>query len=171
MLKLFFRNSVIIAFSFLCLAAAAPAAQPAKKAQEPILVTSNRMEAEKLGDKVTFIGNVVLKKEGMTLSSDRMIVFYEPRTKGVREVEAHGNVVVSKEGRVARSKDASYYTGDEKVVLTGDARIIENDNQLTGEKIVLFMRDGRSIVEGGKVLFYQDKEGKAPQLPQGRKLK
>jgi lipopolysaccharide export system protein LptA len=169
MLKQFFRNSLIIASSFLCLAAAAAAAPPAKRAQEPILVTSSRMEAEKLGDTVTFIGNVVLKKEGMTFSSDRMIVFYEPRSKNVREVEAHGNVVVTKEGRVALSKDASYYTGEEKVVLTGDARIIENDNQLHGEKIILFMRDGRSIVEGGKVLFYQDKQGKVPQLPQGRK--
>jgi lipopolysaccharide export system protein LptA len=171
MSKPYFRNSVLIVFSFLFLTAAVRSGQPVKKNQEPIVITSNRMEAEKLGDKVTFVGNVILKKEGMTLTSDRMIVFYLEKTKNVREVEAHGNVTVTKEGRVALSNDASYFTGEEKVILTGNARIVENDNQLNGEKITLFVNDGRSIVEGGKVLIYQDKEGKVPQMPQGRKLK
>jgi lipopolysaccharide export system protein LptA len=164
MSKLCFKNSIVIAVSVFFFAAAPHAEQPAKKAKEPIVITSKRMEADKLGDKVTFIGNVTLKKEGMTLSSDVMIVFYEARSKDVREVEAHGNVVVSKEGRVALSNNASYYNREEKVVLTGDARIIENDNQLNGEKIIIFMRDDRSIVEGGKVQIYQDKNEKIPEV-------
>jgi lipopolysaccharide export system protein LptA len=159
---------MLIVSVVLFLAASSHAQQPAKKVQEPVVITSDRMEAEKLGDTVTFIGNVILKKEGMTLTADRMIVFYQANAKNIRQVEAHGNVVVSKEGRVALSNDASYFTREEKVILTGDARIIENDNQLSGEKIVLFMRDGRSIVEGGRVLIYQDQEALAPE---GRKHK
>jgi lipopolysaccharide export system protein LptA len=124
------------------------------------------MEAEKLGEKVTFKGEVTLKKEGMTLNSDSMVVFYNTPTKGINEIEALGNVVVRKEGRIALSNRASYYSREEKIVLTGDARIIENENQLGGDRITLFMRDDRSIVEGGKVLFYQDN-----QKPQGRKRK
>jgi len=139
------------------------AAMPAKSGlekgkREPIVITSRRMQADELGDKVTFTGDVILKKEGMTLNSDSMVVFYDVKTKGVREIEAAGNVVVRKEGRVAHSNKAIYDSREEKIVLTGDARIIENDNQLGGEKITLFMRDDRSIVEGGKVLFYQDKQ-------------
>jgi len=139
------------------------AAMPAKSGlekgkREPIVITSRRMQADELGDKVTFTGDVILKKEGMTLNSDSMVVFYDVKTKGVREIEASGNVVVRKEGRVAHSNKAIYDSREEKIVLTGDARIIENDNQLGGEKITLFMRDDRSIVEGGKVLFYQDKQ-------------
>ena len=131
---------------------------PEKGKREPIVITSRRMQADKLGDKVTFTGDVTLKKEGMTLTSDSMVVFYDVTTKGIKEIEATGNVVVRKEGRVALSNKASYDSRDEKIVLTGDARIIENENQLGGEKITLFMRDDRSIVEGGKVLFYQDKQ-------------
>jgi lipopolysaccharide export system protein LptA len=106
---------------------------------------------------VIFTGDVTLKKENMTLSSDSMIVFYDAGSKEVRQIDAHGNVVVRKDSRVAFSNDASYFSRDEKIVLTGDARIIENENQLGGEKITLFMRDDRSLVEGGKVLLYQDK--------------
>ncbi|OGW35447.1 MAG: hypothetical protein A2010_02455 [Nitrospirae bacterium GWD2_57_9] len=153
-------------FSLLLMAAAPQAARQGKGKREPIVITASRMEADKLGDKVTFKGDVTLKKEAMTLYSDSMTVFYDARSKGVNEIEALGNVVVRKEGRVALSNKAFYYSREEKIVLTGDARIIENENQLGGERITLFMRDDRSIVEGGKVLFYQD-----GQKPEGRKRK
>ncbi len=168
MLKPCFRNRLLFGFVLISLvwATTAAVARPVKEKREPIVITASRMEADKLGDKVIFKGEVTLKKEGMTLNSDSMIVFYDARSKGIKEIEALGNVVVRKEGRVALSNRAFYYSREEKIVLTGDARIIENENQLGGEKITLFMRDDRSIVEGGKVLFYQDHE-----KTEGRKRK
>ncbi|MDA8424345.1 MAG: hypothetical protein M0Z89_13560 [Nitrospiraceae bacterium] len=151
------RNSLLIIAAVFLVAATGAKTGSLNSAREPVVITSNRMEAAKLGDKVTFIGNVTLKKESMTLSSDTMIVFYDTGSKDIRQIDAHGNVIVHKEGRVALANDASYYSGEEKIVLTGDARIIENENQLGGKKITLFMRDDRSLVEGGKVLLYQDK--------------
>jgi len=115
------------------------------------------MEADKLGDTVTFTGNVTLKKAGMTLTSDSMVVFYDAQSKGIKEIDAYGNVVVRKEGRVAFSNKASYYSREEKIVLSGDARIIENENQLGGETITLFMNEDRSVIEAGKIMFYQNK--------------
>jgi lipopolysaccharide export system protein LptA len=158
MLKQCFRSSFFLLVALFLVVATGHAARPDKKEREPIVITSDSMEAEKLGDTVTFTGNVVLKKEGMTLTSDSMVVFYEPQSKGIREIDAYGNVVVRKEGRVAFSKKASYYSREEKIVLTGEARIIENENQLGGETITLFMRDERSVVEGGKILFYNKQE-------------
>jgi len=157
--------------SVILLGAPANAAQTEKSTQEPIVITSNRMEAEKLGDKITFIGNVLLKKEGMTLTSDTMIVFYDTDSKDVREIDASGNVVVRKEGRVALSNRAFYYNKEEKIVLTGEARIIENENEIAGERITLFLSDDRSIVEGGKVLLYQNKLKKSlDKSSEGKKL-
>jgi lipopolysaccharide export system protein LptA len=138
--------------------AAAPAPfSPEKGKREPMVVTSKRMEAQKLGDTVTFIDEVVLKKEAMTMNADRLIVHYDPSVKSVREIEALGKVIVTQEGRVAMGEKAVYYSSEEKLILTGDARIVENENQLGGERIILFIRENRSVVEGGKVLFYQDK--------------
>jgi lipopolysaccharide export system protein LptA len=145
--------------------------RPKKNAQEPIIITSNRMEGEQLGEKVTFTGSVILKKEGMTLQSDIMVVYYDARSKDIKEIDASGNVIVRKDGRVAMSNDAFYYSRDEKIVLTGDPRIIENDNELGGKKITLFMRSDHSLVEGGTVSFYQDKTNKMESLEQGKKQK
>lgn len=159
MLWLYCRNNLLffpIAGLLISVANAAPLADA--DSREPIVITSGHMEAEKLGDKVTFTGNVTLKKENMTLTSDEIIVYYDTVSKAVKQIDAHGSVVVHKDSRVAYSNEASYYSHDEKIVLTGDARIIENENRLGGKKITLFMRDDRSLVEGGKVLLYQDKQ-------------
>lgn len=164
----FFRNSLVILGCCFLTAAAPAGGRQAKGKGEPIVITASRMEADKLGDKVTFKGDVTLKKEDMTLSSDSMVVFYDAPSRGIQEIEALGNVVVRKEGRIALSKRASYYSKEEKIVLTGDARIIENENQLGGDRITLFMRDDRSIVEGGRVLFYQEQDR---EKPEGRKRK
>jgi lipopolysaccharide export system protein LptA len=160
MLKQCCRNNFVMFAVLLVFVGTAGAARTEKREREPLVITSTRMEADKLGDKVTFLGNVTLKKEGMTLMSDSMIVFYDVGSKAIREIEAYGNVVVRKEGRTAFSNKASYYSDEEKVILTGDARIVEHENQLGGEKITLFMHDDRSIIEGGKVLFYQNKQDK-----------
>jgi lipopolysaccharide export system protein LptA len=167
MSKRYYRISLLITAAVLLTAGASVAAQRGKAVRgEPIMITSNRMEADKLGDKVTFTGNVTLKKEGMTLSSDSMVVYYDAGSKGIREIQAHGNVVVRKEGRVALSNDASYFSREEKIILTGEARIIENESQIGGDRIILFLHDDRSIVEGGKVLLYQDKQENPPATKQ-----
>ncbi len=154
----------------LLLAAALPVQPPAERGKrEPIVVTASRMEATELGDTITFTGGVVLKKESMTLHADQLIVHYDLPSKGVREIDALGNVVVEKEGRVAMANKAVYYSKEEKIVLTGDARILENENRLGGERITLFLRDDRSIVEGGKVLFYQDRPEEGKHLPGPKK--
>jgi lipopolysaccharide export system protein LptA len=171
MLRRFFRNSSRTIAALCLLATATVSVALEKGDREPMVVTSTRMEADELGNTVTFVDDVILKKEAMTLTSDHLVVFYDPASKGVREIEALGNVVVRKEGRIAHANKAIYYSKDEKIVLTGDARINENENELGGERITLFMRNDRSIVEGGKVLFYQDKQAESKQKPILRKIK
>ena len=165
MSKRFFRNSPLFVAALLLMAAAPDPAALDKEKREPLVVTSDRMEADELGNTVTFIGAVTLKKETMTLTSDQVVVFYDPDNKEVREIQARGNVAVRQEGRVALANNAVYTSKDEKIVLTGEPRIIENENELRGERITLFMRSERSIIEGGNVLFYQDKadDGKMPK--------
>ncbi len=171
MLKQYFRNSLIMLAAVVLMAAASHGIRPKKNAQEPMIITSNRMEGEQLGEKVTFIGNVRLKKEGMTLQSDSMVVYYDAGSKDIKQIDASGNVIVRKDGRVAMSNNAFYYSRDEKIVLTGDPRIIENDNELGGKKITLFMRNDHSLVEGGTVSFYQNKTNKMEKLEEGKRLK
>ena len=157
MSKRSFRNSPLLILAvFLVAASPAKPLTLEKGKREPIVITSNRMVADQLGENVTFSGDVILKKEALTMHAETLQVFSDPKSKGVREIEARGSVKVIQEGRVALANKAVYYSDEEKIVLTGDARVVENENQVGGERITLFIRDNRSFVEGGKVLFYQD---------------
>jgi lipopolysaccharide export system protein LptA len=168
----FFRNSPLLVAAIFLMAAAPDPDAPEKAKREPIVVTSDRMEADELGNTVMFIGDVTLKKENMTLTTDHLVVYYDAVDKGVREIEAQGNVVVRQEGRVALANKAVYHSKEEKIVLTGNPRIIENENQLGGERITMFMRSERSLIESGNVLFYQDKpEESKTQRPALRRTK
>ena len=172
MSRRFFRNSPLLIASVFLLAAAHDPTALDKGKREPIVVTSDRMEADEMGNTVTFIGGVTLKKENMTLTSDHLVVYYDAANKAVREIDAQGNVVVRQEGRVAHANKAVYYSKEEKIVLTGEPRIVENENQLGGERITMFMRSERSVVESGNVLFYQDKvDDSKAQKPVLKRLK
>lgn len=152
-----FSRSSLAAF-VLALAAALPVGgAPAAGKQEPIVITADSMRAARLNERVDFSGNVTLKREGMTLSSDTASVYYAGQRKGIKEIEALGNVVVRKEGRIAHAQRALYYSKEDKIVLTGDARVIEGENEIGGDRITLYLQNDRSVVEGGNVLFYQEK--------------
>jgi lipopolysaccharide export system protein LptA len=63
MSRQYFSNSLIILAAAVFMTATSGVAQPKKVEREAIMITSSRMEADKLADKVTFTGNVTLKKK------------------------------------------------------------------------------------------------------------
>jgi len=165
------RNSILALLSLVLAAAGHAEAARIEETREPIVITAESMKAVELKGEIEFTGNVLMKKEGTTITSDEATVYYDEQAKGIQEIEARGNVVVRKEGRVAHSQRARYYSREEKVILTGEARILENENELGGDRITIFLRDDRSIIEGGKVLFYQDAAPAPKQSPEGEKGK
>lgn len=157
MSKPFSRNSIAAFFLSAAVAVLPAGGAFAVGKQEPIVITADSMRADRLHERVDFRGNVTLKREGMTLSSDTASVYYAGPKRGIRQIEALGNVVVRKEGSVAHAQRALYYNKEEKIVLTGDARIVEGENEIGGDRITLYLQDDRSVVEGGNVRFYQEK--------------
>jgi lipopolysaccharide export system protein LptA len=116
----------------------------------PINVTSETMEAEKSKRLIVFKGNVVTKQKDMTIHSDELRIYYDEEGKDVEEVIANGNVRVEQENKTATAEKAAYYKVEEKVILTGDAKLQDGNNFVEGKKITVYMKDGRSIVEGSE---------------------
>jgi lipopolysaccharide export system protein LptA len=152
MSKQCFRNSLTAAITAIMFFSAG-LARAEINVREPMVITSDSLQAEKLSDVVTFVGNVTLKRAMLTLTSEKMIVSYDEGLKDVREIEADGNVVVKREGKVAYARQARYFSREEKIVLLGDARVVENGNQLDGDTITIFLREDRTVVDGGKVVL------------------
>ncbi len=122
----------------------------AEEQGDAINITSDRMEAEKLKRLIVFKGNVVAEQKDMTIKSDELHIYYDESGKDVEKVVAIGNVRVVQGDKTATAKRAEYYKIEEKVVLTGNARLNEANNFVEGERITVYVKDGRSIVEGSQ---------------------
>ena len=124
-------------------------------------ITSQTMTMQGKARKAVFEENVVLVMDDMTIHSDRMVVTFKPEEEGhkkapgqgkfaqqVEVVEATGHVVIDKSSGKATSGRAVYYTDEEKVILTESPEACQNGTRVTGQRMTMYLKDDRSIVEG-----------------------
>jgi len=144
MLKLILKISLV---SLLLLSFTVVYAEEAK--EQPIQIEADNMKY--YGDKQMslFKGNVVVIKGPMKMTSDEMEVFFTEE-KEVKEIFSKGNVKIEKEGLLALSGFARIYQLEQKVVLTENARVWQEDNYLEGDKVTLFLDSEKLFVDKGK---------------------
>ncbi len=116
----------------------------------PIDINSDTVEANQKQNVVTFKGNVVAKQENVTLHANMLAIYYDPDTKGIKTVVATGNVKIVQLERRATSQKATFHQDENKVVLDGEAVIREGENVIRGERVIYYVDEERSVVEGGK---------------------
>ena len=136
--------------------------------KEPIHITSNQMTALDKEGKVIFTGNVKAQKGDLTIYADELIVFYEGAGKttknrghDLKRLMAKGNVRIIKGAKSAKGDRAVYDKTREVIVLTGDAKVWEGKNSVSGAKITVFLNEDKSIVESKpgervKAMVYTD---------------
>ena len=143
------------------------------RSNAPIVIDSDRMEAFKKEGLVIFTGNVIAKQENSVQTADRMEVYLDDKGERVLRIVSTGNVkIVTEDCRTGTSRRAEYYDDDQRLVLIGDAKVWQEDNVVTGERIVMFLADDRSEVEAGpqgrvKSVFYpkRDEEKQEASAP------
>jgi lipopolysaccharide export system protein LptA len=116
----------------------------------PIDIVSDTVEANQKESTVTFKGNVVATQEDTTLHADTLIIRYEGETRKLKEIMAIGNVRIVQLDRRATGRKATFQQEENKVVLDGDAVVREGENEIRGERVIFYVDEERSIVEGGK---------------------
>ena len=154
----------------------------------PIAISSDRMESDDPKGIVHFIGAVVARQGDMTILCDRMDVYYDhqepstppPADEGERSgsalggtsrqidrIECHGNVKVL-EGERQASGDTGLYLAQSlprRIILTGNARVWQGADSLTGHQVTYYLDTDRSLAEGGRggrvrTIFKQEDGGK-----------
>jgi lipopolysaccharide export system protein LptA len=116
----------------------------------PIDIVSDTVEANQKENTVTFKGNVVAKQEDTTLYANTLVIRYEAETKKLKEIMAIGSVKIVQLDRRATGQKATFQQEENKVVLDGDAVVREGENEIRGERVIFYVDEERSIVEGGK---------------------
>ena len=129
------------------------------------VITSKTMTANSEANRAIFQDNVKMVQEELIVFSDVMIVYFkenasqisspsEPRTsenskKEIRIIEAKGHVNITKGESRATSARAIYDKKSEKIILLGSPVVWQTGTRVSGKKITMYLKENRSIVEGG----------------------
>jgi outer membrane protein assembly factor BamD len=129
---------------------------------QPIDITSDIVEALWKENLIIFKGNVVARQKDIVIYADSLEAVIIEDGKGIDRATAGGNVKIQQGVRVANCQKAIFYNRDQKMVLTGEARVVDGDNTVSGDEIIFDIEKNRVEVKGG-----QSGRGKAKVLPGG----
>ena len=141
----------LIGLLFLFQVSTASAAAPVHKdrASLPITVKSNEMTADNKGKTALFSGKVVAKQGDITIFSDKLVVNYADKNGEVEKVEALGNVRIIQLNKTGFAEQAVYDSRNGRIVLTGNPRVVQGGDSITGKVITYYVDDEKSDVSRG----------------------
>lgn len=126
------------------------AAVPEYDSNQPIEVTAKQLEVLQEQRQSIFTGDVVVVQGEMTMSAAKLTMFLQQKEDQLERLVAAGGVKVTYLDRVATSTKAIYYQVDEKLVLVGNAEVVQGQNKITGEEITLYLQDNRSVIKSSE---------------------
>ena len=126
-----------------------PGRIPPVDTTQPIDITSDRVEAYSKENLIVFKGNVMARQKDIVIYADSLEAVMIEWGKGIEKVVAGGNVKMQLGPRVANCQRAVFYNLEQKVVLTGDPKVLEGENVVSGDEIVFDIEQNRFEVKGG----------------------
>lgn len=116
---------------------------------QPIDITSDKVEAFWKENLIIFKGNVVARQKDIVIYADMLEALIIEDGKGIDRVTAGGNVKIQQGLRIAHCQKAIFYNRDQKVVLTGEPRVVEGNDVVSGDEIIFDIEKNRVEVKGG----------------------
>ncbi|MDY6971444.1 MAG: lipopolysaccharide transport periplasmic protein LptA [Thermodesulfobacteriota bacterium] len=127
---------------------------------EAIVIASKSLEIDDDLKLITFTGDVNAKSDDFVIDCQKLVVYYEnaPARNETGEVKtrfdkiiATGQLTIKRiQGGVATAEKAIYYQQDEKVVLTGNPVVRQDNDFVEGNRITIFIKENRSVVESSE---------------------
>lgn len=136
----------------------------------PVRVTADTMEFDYKTKMLTYRGAVSVTQADLTLRSKELRVNLDPdKPQRPREVIAEGDVQITKGTRKASGGRAVFDDAARTITLSEQARLQDGLNEIAGEKVIVYLDEERSVVEGGRervrAVLYPPGEGTPSAIP------
>ena len=116
----------------------------------PVKVEADEMDFDYKTMVLTYRGNVVVTQADMTLRSNSLrVTLVKDGPQRAKEVVAEGDVRIDSGDRHASGGRAVFDDTARTVTLSDQARLSDGPNEVAGERVVVFIDEQRSVVEGG----------------------
>jgi lipopolysaccharide export system protein LptA len=128
----------------------------------PISVQANQMEFDYRSRVLIYRGQVHVTQNDVTLESDLLRVELDPESaQPIEKIVAEGAVRIAKGERQRASGGRAVFDQKARTVTLSDKAVLrDGPNEVAGERVVVYLDEERSVVEGGQervraVLFPQ----------------
>jgi len=130
--------------------------------KEPIVITADTLEYDYKSNVVVYRGDVVAVQGDTKVRSDTLTVTLaaqkndapaDATDKGsqrLQEVVAAGNVRIDNATRWATGGHAVFEQGTRTLVLTENPVLHDGANEVSGERVTVYLDENRSVVESGR---------------------
>ena len=148
----------------------------AEDRNQPVTVDADKMERFGKESLVVFTGNVVVRQNNSVHYADRMEIYLDEKGDRIVRTVSTGTVkIVTRDCRTGTARRAEYFDIEQRVVLSGNARVWQDENVVSGDTITMYLAQDRSVVQGGqqervKAVFYpreDKKDGATAAKPAG----
>lgn len=128
----------------------------------PIQIEADRMETSQDQSVILFSGHVQASQDALVINADEMTVRYaggeigqntaagpdaQALTQQIESIDAQGNVKIVQGKIVATGNKMEFDAAKRMVTLSENAKAWQDQNMVSGEKIILYLDEGRSVVE------------------------
>lgn len=117
------------------------------KTEEPIIITSDKVEYLDKKKEGEFVGNVKATQGKLTLTSSKLRIILAADGKKIQQIIATGSVKLVQEDITATSEQAVFYNEEQKAILTGKPQAFSKNNRFSGEKITIYLKENRIVIE------------------------
>lgn len=116
----------------------------------PVDVAADRIEVQDRADRAVFSGNVIVRQAELTLSAPRLTVAYSSAGGiEIERIDAAGGVTVRSPSETARGQYAIYDIDSRLITVIGGVQLIRGDSRVNGGRLVIDLRTGRAVIDGG----------------------
>ena len=115
-----------------------------------INIISDKLHVDMDERKSTFTGNVHAYNKNLKIWSEKMVVNLKLKKDEIKEIIASGNVKILRlvEGGEIYGDHANYSLENEIIVITGKVIVKENGNQVSGNELMVDLKNSSSIMMG-----------------------
>ncbi|MBI4041419.1 MAG: LPS export ABC transporter periplasmic protein LptC [Deltaproteobacteria bacterium] len=114
---------------------------------ENIDVQSDKATVYLNKNKALFVDNVVVTQRDMNIFSDRFLMAYNKKNKSIDRAEASQNVKIVQEDRVASCQKALFLNRKQKIILTGNPRVVQGGDSVSAKVVIFFTAENKILFD------------------------
>ena len=114
----------------------------------PVTLDADSLAINNADGSAKFTGNVVVSQGEMRLKAGEVQVEYLPGGGGIKTLHATGGVTLANATDAAEADEALYTIDTGNVVMSGNVLLTQGASAISGQKLVLNLKEGTGAMEG-----------------------